>query len=142
MARIEDHCEDCKALLGRSFEEVHKFLDQYSKVFDVGTFIEYHRTFLHNKRGILLAQERWGKKAGLAAKIHIVRDYHEQSLTDKNLEWIEEKVGKALMYFNNRDNMEPELHPSIMNAWGGKSLCCIAFEQEGYDECFRNVKKL
>lgn len=129
MAQIKDHCEDCKALLGEPFEKIHKFLDQYSKVFAVGTFLEYHRTFLHNKRGIQLVQGYWGRKAGLAAKIHIIRDYHEQSLTDKNLKWIEEKIGRALMYFNNGDNMEPRLHPSVVSAWAGKSLCCIAFEQ-------------
>ncbi len=139
MARIEDHCKDCKALLGKPFKTVHLFLDQYAKVFDVGTFVEYHRSFLHNKRGILLAQQCCGREAGLAAKIHIVRDYYEQSLVDKDLEWIERKIGKALMYFNNRDNMEPELHPSVVHAWGGKSLCCIAFEQEGYDEYFRSI---
>ncbi len=131
MAQIEDHCKDCKALLGRPFEKVHKFLDQYAEVFDVGTFTEYHRTFLHNKRGILLAQEYWGREAGLAAKIHLVRDYHEQSLIGKNPEWIEEKIGRALIYFNNSDNLEPQIHPSIVRAWDGKSLSQIAFSNGG-----------
>ena len=142
MAQIEDHCKDCKALLGKQIKIVHLFLDQYSKVFDVGTFTEYHRTFLHNKRGISLAQQHWGRKAGLAAKIHIVRDYYEQSLIDKDLKWVEEKLGKALIYFNNNDNLEPQLHPSIVSAWGGKSLCCIAFEQGGHDEYLCDTKEL
>jgi hypothetical protein len=67
MARIEEHMNDCKKLLGHPWEQVHKFLDQYAEVFPVVIFAEYHRGFLHNRYGIEVVRAMWGLEAEKAA---------------------------------------------------------------------------
>jgi len=130
MAMFDDHCNDCKRLLDSPHGKVHEFLDQHAKIFDVGTFVEYHRSFLHNRRGIEACMMMFGAEAKQAAIIHIVRDYMEMPLTGKDLKWVNSKLGKALLYFNNMDNFEPRLNPVIMKAWKGKSLCSLAFGEK------------
>ncbi len=142
MAHIEEHLKDTEKHLDRSWPEVHKFLDQHAGVFPVVIFLDYHRTFLHNKRGLALVQHRWGAQAEQAAVIHLVRDYRECSLIDRSLDWINKQLGKALIAFNHMETCDPQLLPDIINGWGGKSLCYIAFEQHGYDEYYRNLKDL
>jgi len=73
----------------------------------------------------------FGAEARQAAIIHIVRDYMEMPLTGKDLKWVNSKLGKALLYFNNMDNFEPHLHPSVVRAWKGESLCSLAFDKKG-----------
>lgn len=139
---IKAHCADCKSILGKEFKHVHEFLDQYAEVFDVGTFVEYHRSFLHNKAGLEVIRSRWGNEAYLAGVIHISRDYHELRMDDKDMDWILKNFGKALMYFHDLTNLEPNLNPPIVQSWGGESLCSIAFKNEGYDQYYRSLKEI
>lgn len=74
MASVKTHAEDCSFLLGLPYHEVHAWLDGYATSFPPPFFGEYHRSFRHNPRGVLLCQEYFGGEAALAAKIHIVRD--------------------------------------------------------------------
>lgn len=126
MAKIEEHCEDCRKLLGKAWSQVHDQLDLYGRVFHPAHFAEYHRTFFHNRYGIELVRAKWGDQAALAAEIHIVRDYMEMPLTGKDLSWVRAKLGKALMYFNNNDNFDPRLDPRIIESWNNKSLVLIS----------------
>lgn len=127
MAEISEHNQDCKAILGRAYENVHLILDQYAKVFDIAIFGDYHRTFLHNQFGVELARHKFGKNGARAAMIHIVRDWHGMPLGRQTWEWVERNLGKTFMHFNNMDFFDPHLDPRIISAWKGKGLCCIAF---------------
>jgi hypothetical protein len=68
----------------------------------------------------------WGRQAELAAMIHIVRDYMEMPIDGKDLKWVQAKLGKALIYFNNMDYFDPRLDPRIVSSWKGKSFVEIA----------------
>jgi hypothetical protein len=142
MARIKDHCEDCKLLIGEPFEEIHAYLDQYAEIFQTAVFGEYHRTFLHNKAGINTANYLFGHRAGKAAELHVIRDYVEQPLKDHGQKWLKRNLGMALLYFHNMDNFDLRLASWIVRAWNGKSLCQIAFGDKGYDKYHRNIKDI
>ena len=128
MAQIEEHAKDCKILLGNPWKQVHRFLDQYTKVFPVVIFTEYHRGFLHNKYCIEVVEAMWGPEAGKAAIAHIARDYAELPMIDWNR--LNTHIGRALMYFNYLDNLEPHIQPHVIRGWAGKSLVSIAFGEE------------
>jgi hypothetical protein len=128
MARIKEHMNDCEELLGNPWERVHKFLDQYAELFPVEIFTEYHRGFLHNRYGIEVVRAMWGIEAGQAAIIHIVRDYIEQPI--RKWKQVNIHYGKALIYFNRLENLEPHIQPHIIVAWKGESLVSIALGEE------------
>jgi len=128
MARIEEHMKDCYELLGDTWEEVHRFLDQYAGIFPVMVFEEYHRSFLHNKYGLEIIGAMWGPQAKAAAVIHLVRDYSEMPV--RSWKSVDRHLNKALMYFNSMERLEPHLNPSIISGWDGNSLVSIAFEEE------------
>lgn len=83
MAYIETHKDDCFQILGKEFEEVHKFLDKYAQKYPPSLFLEYHRKFRHNDRGVKLVKKKWGLLASEAAKIHIIRDLELYVLKDE-----------------------------------------------------------
>lgn len=128
MARIEEHMNDCKKLLGNPHEQVHKFLDQYAEAFPVVIFTEYHRGFLHNRYGIEIVRAMWGLEAEKAAIAHIARDYAELPMI--NWKRIDMHIGRALLYFNYLKNLEPHIQPHIIAAWKGESLVSIALGEE------------
>jgi hypothetical protein len=140
VAHESEHVEDCKRLIGRGWARVHSFLDQYANVFPPPIFNEYHRTFLHNRRGLELIKARWGEEAELAGIIHLVRDSLGTPIDNRSLEWVKGQLGKALMYFNSMELMDPGLHPSIVAAWDS-SLCNIAFNRNGKDKHFRDIRE-
>ena len=74
MARFEKHCEECKREYGKEFAEVHKWLDEYTKLYPVDKYNEYHRKFRHNIAGLEKIEEMWGKEARCAAVLHIITD--------------------------------------------------------------------
>lgn len=128
MATINLHCEDCEAVLGDACLEVHKFLDQYAAYFPIKRFFEYHRSFLHNKYGLILVENKWGEIGRKAAILHLVRDYMEFPIP-QNMGWSEKHLAKALVEFNNMYKYEPNMDPRIIAAWKGKGLVAIAFEE-------------
>ena len=75
MAWRDEHEDDCNRLLGYPWSEVHYYLDELAKKYPVGKYLEYHRRFRHNKKGVAYCREEWGEEAAKAAKIHIVRDW-------------------------------------------------------------------
>lgn len=128
MAYIREHMKDCERVLGKPYEQVHKFLDQYAELFPVTIFTEYHRSFLHNKYGLEITKALWGLEAEKAAKIHIARDYCE--LPIKNWEMVEQYLKRALPYFHYLDNLEPNVHPHIVKGWKNNSLVSVALGEE------------
>ena len=105
MAGIQRHGDDCMMLFGKRFNHVHKWLDQYAKIYDVNEFLDYHRTFLHNSYGIEFIKRKWGSKAEKAAKIHIYRDFCGTPIKQWKLKEILAGADRAIMYFNNFKQM-------------------------------------
>lgn len=134
MAKIAYHRRDCKRYLGKDYEKVHRFLDQYSEIFPIGIFIDYHRSFLHNDYGLEIIRSRWGKQAYVAGLIHLFRDYMEGPINHLPLKIILKRVPRCIMYFNKISVFDPELKPHIMRRWENKSLCYMAFKKEGDQE--------
>jgi hypothetical protein len=69
--KFEEHCLECVQKLGKPFEEVHLWLDEFagSKQFGIK-----HRHLRHHQQGILEAERIFGKNAGQAARLHIISD--------------------------------------------------------------------
>jgi hypothetical protein len=74
MAKIKTHIEDCEAVLGESFEDIHRWMDWYAKKWKPFIYLEYHRQFRHNDKAVQYVKEKWGHYACQAAKLHIIRD--------------------------------------------------------------------
>jgi len=87
MAKIETHIRDCEFLLGKGFEDIHRYLDQYAKIFNPMKYGEFHRIFLHNKEGLKEIKENFGFYAEIAAKIHLIRDC-EVYILDKMMYYV------------------------------------------------------
>jgi hypothetical protein len=69
MASLAQHNSDCLKLLGESFENVNRWMDEY--------FNQYgptHRKFRHHREGIEEARQLFGDRAAKAAAIHVLRD--------------------------------------------------------------------
>jgi len=76
MAQIETHIEDTRIILRQpdGMEEVHRWLDEFTKKWPPHIYLEYHRQFRHNKEGVEEAQKLFGFIGCCAAKIHLIRD--------------------------------------------------------------------
>jgi hypothetical protein len=71
MAKVEEHCEDCKRELGDRFLHVNEWLDE------LFTFVGAdHRDIRHHDKGVEKVRKMWGDLAAKAAEIHIKRDCH------------------------------------------------------------------
>jgi hypothetical protein len=64
------HADSCYKLFGKSFYEVHRFLDQYWNIFPGFA----HRRILHHSLGVDLVAERFGESAREPAELHIRQD--------------------------------------------------------------------
>ena len=73
MASRDEHCQECVEKLGAPFNEIHQLLDQFAHYPDMA-FLKEHRKFLHHQEGIAYFKARYGKQAGEAARLHILRD--------------------------------------------------------------------
>ncbi len=102
MAKISTHVDDCMRLLGAPFEKVHRWLDQYAKQYKPQIYLEYHRKFLHHRKGVERCEELFGPLGKRAAMIHIIRDVEMYVVIGefKNVmgEDIDELYEKALKY--------------------------------------------
>jgi len=130
MASIDNHMKDCHYYLGKDYEKVHAFLDQYARDFPVVVFLDYHRSFLHNDYGLKIVRSRWGEKAYIAGLIHLFRDYLEGPIIHLSLETLLKRIKRYMIYFNKIDVSEVYIEPHIIRGWKGESLCSIAFKKE------------
>uniref|UniRef100_A0A6M3JZ97 Uncharacterized protein n=1 Tax=viral metagenome TaxID=1070528 RepID=A0A6M3JZ97_9ZZZZ len=129
MASIDKHVRDCKFLLGKPYTKIHLWLDQYAKMFPIGMFNDYHRTFLHNSYGIGILEDTMDINTVIAAKIHIIRDWDDHVDLRKrygDISNIKNVYNKAIIWFNNLMNMDVILYPDIIKGWGGKALVALA----------------
>jgi len=139
MAFTTEHKKDCMSILGTDCENVHVFLDQYAEIFPIEVFSDYHRSFLHNTYGVTICRSIWGPVGEKAAIIHVVRDFVMEPIHDKTMKWVMKNSKKALVYFNNLENFQIHMSPNVINAWDNKSLCAIAFMDDGKDKHYRSM---
>jgi len=64
------HADLCYKQFGKSFYDVHRFLDQYWDRFPGYS----HRRILHHRLGVDLIVERFGEDARAPAELHIRQD--------------------------------------------------------------------
>lgn len=78
---FEKHCEESDDLFGERFEEVHCWLDAFQ-----GTpkYRMRHRRKRHHEEGIRQVVELFGRKAGEAARRHILSDLMEEGWNEKD----------------------------------------------------------
>ncbi len=102
MAKRKTHNEDCIRLLGKDYNEIHAYLDFYTTAFPVHIYLERHRLFRHNSKGIRECKEMYGFYGELAAKIHLIRDNELYVLTKPfdqvEIEEIDELYKQTLRY--------------------------------------------
>lgn len=128
MPGMKVHCTDCRKLLGEEFPEVHRWLDQYVKDFPPPVFFDYHRSLVHNSYGLTIVRAEWGQKAYEAARLHLARDFDDNA----TIERLPKLVDRAVMWFNDVENMELTLIPSYMTAWK-ESLMAMLEENKDDD---------
>jgi len=71
MAHWKEHCKDCQEALGKSWDVVHHWLDEYAKIYWPSMI---HRVHRHHKEGVEEVRKKWGDEAAEAAEIHILKD--------------------------------------------------------------------
>jgi len=54
--------------------KVHKWLDAYTAMYPVTHYLDYHRRFRHNRKGVEFCKKTWGNNGYKAAMLHILRD--------------------------------------------------------------------
>lgn len=76
MASYKEHCADCKRILGKDYDVVHRWLDEMSKYYSHnGMLSPEHRSYRHHREGVEEVRQKWGDEAAKAAEIHIERDF-------------------------------------------------------------------
>ena len=71
MAHWKEHVKDCEEQLGKGWDVVHHWLDEYAGVYWPWMG---HRVHRHHKLGVEEVRKKWGDEAGKAAEIHIFKD--------------------------------------------------------------------
>ena len=77
---FEEHCKESTALFGKSYEEVHKWLDEFQKAPGIGM---KHRRFRHHQAGIVEVTKLFGEEAGRVARQHIISDLKQEGWNEK-----------------------------------------------------------
>jgi hypothetical protein len=79
MSTFEQHCHESITRFGQSFEEVHRWLDEFQ-----GTpkYRMRHRRVRHHEAGIQEATALFGDVAAEAARQHIISDLKEEGWTE------------------------------------------------------------
>lgn len=100
MAFLEEHEQDCLHFLEDKCTRVHNFLDMYIQFYPPKKCGEYHRAFLHNKYGIELIFDRWGKDDWYAAMIHIAKDFWCGDIIHMTIGRIIKLAHRGMILFN------------------------------------------
>ncbi len=79
MASFQRHCEETEKALGKTYAEVHLWLDEFFLDKTLGAM---HRRKRHHEHGIQEVIKLFGEEAGIAARMHILTDLREQGWTE------------------------------------------------------------
>ncbi len=108
-------------LFGKKFEHVHQWLDQLVHKYPIKYFLDYHRTYYHNRYGLEYIKLTWGLKAEKAGRIHLLRDMEwlmvrSHELDDYTEEEMWKLCDKAVMFSNLISDMGPDkYHTEMVN---------------------------
>ena len=69
----KDHCKDCQEKMGKAWEAVHRWLDEFAYG-GSGMFRPEHRRVRHHKAGVEQVRKMWGDEAAKAAELHVLAD--------------------------------------------------------------------
>ena len=78
MPRLEDHIQESMRLFGKTYEEVHLWLDEFAGSERYGF---RHRKVRHHDAGIAEVCRLFGPDAGVSAKQHIISDLKTEGWT-------------------------------------------------------------
>jgi hypothetical protein len=81
MSKFEDHCKESVKLFGKTYEEVHLWLDEFQ---GTAKYKMRHRRVRHHEAGIKEAIRFFGEEAGPVARQHIISDLKEEGWTEKD----------------------------------------------------------
>lgn len=107
MAFLDEHCEDCKVLLGNAWLDVHLWLDRKARDYPPAIYGEYHRTFRHNTWGLTVLELKLGEEAKKAGYIHLLRDYLEGQIVHKGLDTVIRHAKKIMPWWDNCEYHDP-----------------------------------
>ncbi|HAR35154.1 MAG TPA: hypothetical protein DCR95_14010 [Desulfobacter sp.] len=79
MPCFEEHCRESLSLFGKSYAEVHLWLDEFAGTEKYGF---RHRKVRHHEAGIAEACRLFGQEAGAAARQHIISDLETEGWGD------------------------------------------------------------
>jgi len=79
MPSFDQHCLETATILGKPFEEVHKWLDELAGQPPYGM---RHRKVRHHLKGIEEVRKMWGDQAAEAARIHVTSDLRQEGWKD------------------------------------------------------------
>jgi hypothetical protein len=79
MPSFEQHCAETMSALGKPFEEVHLWLDEFAGKPPYGM---RHRKLRHHAAGIEQVRKLWGDQAAKAARLHIIADLKQDGWTE------------------------------------------------------------
>ena len=85
MAHYKEHCADCQRELGKAWEVVHRWLDEFA--FRRGCLNAHHRSIRHHTAGVEKVREMWGDQAARAAEIHIEKDFGRVPTPNQSQSW-------------------------------------------------------
>src|SRR5690242_14820614 len=69
------HCSETTSALGKPFEEIHRWLDEFAGKPPYGM---RHRRLRHHEAGVEEVRKRWGHEAAEAARLHIIADLKQE----------------------------------------------------------------
>jgi hypothetical protein len=74
-----EYCAQRRAVLGKPFEEVHRWLDEFAGLPPYGM---RHRKLRHHLAGIEQVRKLWGDQVAAAARLHIIADLKQEGWTE------------------------------------------------------------
>ena len=81
MPKFEEHCTESVRLFGKSYAELHRWLDEFAGSERYGM---RHRRVRHHQAGINEAVRIFGTDVGPVARQHIISDLQEESWTERD----------------------------------------------------------
>ena len=96
MSTRKQHCEDCRQKLGKDWNIVHRWLDEFARQTWPS---DAHRAIRHHQAGVEEVRHKWGDEAAEAAEIHILADVAVYGLDHvPTMDEIEQIVGRGVSH--------------------------------------------
>ncbi len=80
MPSLKEHCQFSELRTGKSFEELHRWMDKYQKEMGIS-----HREKRHSLNDIEAVRKRWGDDGVIEFLVHIIADFKDTKNKLENL---------------------------------------------------------